>query len=265
MRTSLIEGRYFDDRDSSDAPGVAIVSRSWADRFIPGESAVGKRLKLGAWDSTRPWLLIVGVVGDVHQTSLEAAPRPIIYYPFSQRPASSMTLIVRTADAASAVSAFRREVTAIDKEQPITGARNLSDYISRSLAARRFNTLLLALFSAAATVIATVGVYGVMAQSVIQRTREMAIRVALGATPRDVRRLILRHGLLLSLTGLVVGLGLAFWLTRLMTGLMFQVSVTDPATFVLLSALLLLTTMAASYFPARRATQVDPIVALRRE
>jgi putative ABC transport system permease protein len=104
-----------------------------------------------------------------------------------------------------------------------------------------------------------------MAQSVIQRTREMAIRVALGATPRDVRRLILRHGLLLSLTGLVVGLGLAFWLTRLMTGLMFQVSVTDPATFVLLSALLLLTTMAASYFPARRATQVDPIVALRRE
>jgi putative ABC transport system permease protein len=262
----LVEGRQFSDRDNQSSPGVAIVSESLARRVLAGEDPIGKRIKLGGRDSTRPWLSIVGVAGDVRDTSLDSAARPCVYVPYSQFPVSSMTLVVRTnVNPMTLAPAIRDEVCAIDRDQPVTGIKTMDQYVSDSVSPRRANALLLAVFAALALVLALIGIYGVMSYSVSRRVQEVGIRIALGAQRSDVIRLIVGNAMTLVLAGLVIGLGGALALTRLMSSLLYGVSATDPLTFGLVSAMLAAVALLASYIPARRATKVDPIIALRCE
>jgi putative ABC transport system permease protein len=262
----LIEGRAFDDRDDQNSAGVAIVSESLARRFLPNEDAIGKRIKLGGRDSTRPWLSIVGICGDVRDTVLESDARPCVYVPYPQFAVSSMTLVARTAvDPKTLVTAIREEVWAVDKDQPITDVKTMSAYVSDSVAPRRSNAILLGAFAAVALVLASVGVYGVIAYSVTQRVREIGIRIALGAESGDVIKLIVGRGLALVTAGVVIGLAGALALTRVMSSLLYGVRATDPITFALVTLLLIGVAVLASYIPARRAARVDPMVALRNE
>lgn len=263
---SIIEGRVFSDQDNQNSPGVAIISESLARRFLPNEDAIGKRIKLGGRDSTRPWLLIVGVCGDVRDTALESDARPCVYVPYPQFAVLSMALVARTAgDPKTVVSAIREEVWAVDKDQPITDVKTMSAYVSDSVAPRRSNAILLGAFATVALVLASVGVYGVIAYSVTQRVREIGIRIALGAESGDVIKLIVGRGLALVSVGIVIGLGGALALTRVMSSLLYGVRPTDPVAFTLVTFLMIGISMLASYIPARRATKVDPMVALRSE
>ena len=262
----LRSGRGFTAEDDQASQGVAIVSESLARRFIPGEEPLGKRIKLGGRDSTRPWLVIVGIVGDVHDSALESDARPCVYVPYPQFPVSSMTLVVRgLSDPKPLISAIREEVWAIDKDQPVTAIKTMDQFVADSISSRKFNAVLFGMFAGLALVLATVGVYGVISYSVSQRVQEIGIRMALGAEPSNVVRLVLGQGMVLVLTGVALGLGASMALTRVMTSLLFGVSSTDPATFVFVSFLLILVALLASYIPARRAARVDPMAALRSE
>lgn len=262
----LLRGRGFSAQDDQTSQGVAIVSESLARRFIPGEEAIGKRIKLGGRDSTRPWLVIVGIAGDVHDRALESDGRPCVYVPYPQFPASSMTLVVRgLSDLKPLISAIREEVWAVDKDQPVTDIKTMDQFVSDSVSSRKFNALLLSMFAGLALVLATVGVYGVIAYSVSQRVQEIGIRMALGAQPSNVVRLVLRQGMMLVLIGVAMGLVASLALTRVMTSLLFGVSATDPGTFLAVSGLLIVSALLACYIPARRAAKVDPMVALRSE
>jgi putative ABC transport system permease protein len=262
----LIKGRGFSDRDDQTATGVAIVSESWARRFLPNEDPIGNRIKLGGRDSTRPWLSIVGIAGDVRDTRLESDARPCVYVPYPQFPSSGMTLVVRAGfDPRALISAIRDEVWAVDKEQPVTDAKTMGQYVADSVSPHRSGALLLSIFASLALVLASVGVYGVMAYSVSQRVHEIGIRVALGAQSSDVIKLVVGRGMALVLAGVMIGLAGALALTRLMTSLLYGVSATDPMTFGVVSVLLVAVALLASYIPARRATKVDPMVALRCE
>jgi putative ABC transport system permease protein len=266
MGIPLISGRFFDDHDGPNSEGVALVSESWARRFLDGESPLGHRLKLGGRDSTRPWLAIVGVVGDVHQSSLESKARPCIYCPYRQFAFASMTLVVRThRDPGSILTSIRNDVAALDKDQPLTSVAALSDYLNRSVAGRRFNAMLMLVFGATAVALAALGIYGAMAYSVAQRTHEIGVRMAVGARPRDIRVMVLRRGLTLTFTGAIVGLAGAILLTRFMSSLVFEIKPTDPATFFAVPLILGAVATAACLVPARRATKIDPIGALRHE
>ncbi|HSB07970.1 MAG TPA: ABC transporter permease [Blastocatellia bacterium] len=262
----LIEGRQFNDRDGQASTAVAMISRSFARRFFPGEDPIGKRIKLGGRDSTRPWLSIVGVAGDVRDTALDSDIRPCVYLPYPQFAGSGMTLIVRSSvDPMALVSALREEVWALDKDQPITDLKTMNQYVSESVAARRTNAMLLVVFAGLALVLASVGIYGVVAYWVTQRVHEVGIRIALGATPRDVIKLIVGRGFGLVIIGVAIGLVSSFALTRVMSSLLYGVSATDPATFASVSLLLTGVALLASYIPARRATKIDPMIALRHE
>jgi len=262
----LIKGRGFSDRDDQTATGVAIVSESWARRFLPNEDPIGNRIKLGGRDSTRPWLSIVGIAGDVRDTRLESDARPCVYVPYPQFPSSGMTLVVRAGfDPKALISAIRDEVWAIDKDQPVTDAKTMDQYVADSVSPRRSGALVLSIFASLALVLASVGVYGVMAYSVTRRVHEIGIRVALGAQSSDVIKLVVGRGMALVLVGITIGLAAALTLTRLMTSLLYGVSATDPMTFGVVSVLLVAVALLATYIPARRATKVDPMVALRCE
>lgn len=262
----LLKGRAFTDRDDQTSPGVVVVSDSWARRFLPNEDPIDKRIKLGGRDSTRPWLSIVGIAGDVRDTALESNARPCVYIPYPQFPSSGMTLAVRAAfDPKLLISAIRDEVWAVDKEQPITDLKTMDQYVAESVSPRRFNAMLLAIFAGLALVLASVGIYGVMAYSVTQRTHEIGIRVALGAQSSHVIRLVVGRGMALVLSGVAIGLAGALALTRVMTSLLYGVSATDPLTFGVVSGVLVAVALLANYIPARRATRIDPMVALRYE
>lgn len=262
----LIRGRYFTERDNQGSTGVAIVSDSFARQFLSKADPIGMRIKLGGRDSTRPWLSIVGTAGDVRDTALESDPRPCVYLPYSQFPASSMSLVVRTAvDSRTLLPAIRSEVWAIDKDQPVTDVKTMDEYVSDSVSPRRANALLLAVFAVLAFVLASIGVYGVMAYSVTQRVREIGIRMALGAQRPDVIRLIVGSAMTLVLAGVGIGIASALALSRVLSSLLYGVSATDPMTFALISVLLVSVASLASYIPARRATKVDPMIALRCE
>jgi putative ABC transport system permease protein len=262
----LLEGRQFNERDNQSSNGVAIVSESLARRFLPNEDAIGKRIKLGGRDSTRPWLSIIGVAGDVRDSSLDSAARPSVYVPYPQFPTASMTLVVRASvDPASIIPAIRKAVWAVDKDQPLTDVKTMDQYVSDSVSPRRANALLLAVFAALALILALLGIYGVMAYSVSQRVQEIGIRIALGAQRSDVIKLIVGNAITFVFAGLVIGVGGALALTRLMSSLLYGVSATDPLTFILVSVLLVSVALLASYIPARRATKVDPMIALRCE
>ncbi|HEY7544933.1 MAG TPA: ABC transporter permease [Blastocatellia bacterium] len=260
----LLAGRDFTERDNMDSAGVVIIDATLARRFFADENPIGKRLRLSY--SAKISREIIGVVGEVKQTAMDAPADPHIYVPFLQERTASMYLAARTAsDPESFISAVRNEILAIDREQPIYQVQTMEGRISGMTAPRRFNMLLLGTFALTALLLAAVGIYGVVAYTVSQREREIGIRLAMGARSTDVIKLIAGRGVGLALAGVVAGLALSFALTRLMTGLLYEVSPTDTATFAIISIILALAAMIAAYLPARRAGKIDPMRALRYE
>jgi putative ABC transport system permease protein len=264
MGIPLRAGRDFDQRDQADAAPAVVIDATMAARIFPNENPIGKRLRVSyAPDRVRE---IVGVVGEVRQTALEMEPAAHIYVPYWQEPTPSMTLVARTTgEPIDVAAAARLQVWAVDKDQPIARLRTMEQLVAGTLTSRRFNMLLLIVFAATALMLAAVGLYGVMAYTVTQRTREIGVRVALGAQARDVVRLVIGQGMKLALIGVAMGIAGAWALTRVMSSLLFDVSATDPATFVLIGAVLTGVAGLACYLPARRAAKVDPMVALRYE
>jgi predicted permease len=269
MGIPTLRGRSFETNDTADRPPVVVVNRSLAKRFWPGEEAVGKRLKVGPADSPNPWATVVGVVGDVRQNDLHGEQGLEMYAPYMQDPRGFVAprdLVVRTrSNAASMVDAIRAAVWAVDKDQPVSSVRTMEQVYAVAVSRERFNALLLGLFAALALVLALVGLYGVMSYAVTQRTHEIGVRMALGAQKGEVLRLIIKQGMALTFLGVALGLGVALAVTRLMTGILYGVTATDPITFAAVAILLAVVAFLACYIPARRATKVDPLVALRYE
>lgn len=266
--TTLMAGRAFTEADAEGAPLVAVVDESFAERYYPNEDPVGKRIKRGKLDSTRPWMMIVGVVRHVQSRRLDATSGVQVYFPFYQDPtAYNMSLLVRTsvADPLSLSGAVRAAIQSLDNNQPVYDVFTLRRIVGDSMAQRRFSMLLMGMFAAVALALAAVGIYGVMSYSVEQRTHEIGIRVALGAQTGDVLKLVIGQGMTLISIGVAIGLAAALALTRLLETLLFGISATDWATYTEISALLASVALLACYLPARRATQVDPMIALRQE
>jgi putative ABC transport system permease protein len=263
LKIPLVEGRQFSERDIASAPPVVIISEGLARRFFAGEQPVGKRLKSGDFESRAAWATIVGVAKDVKHSTLEQETRPQLYFPYRQKLWGMLTIVARSDSDMSA--AMRNAVWEVDKDQPITSLRPMEAYLADSVSKKRFNAILLAAFAIVAMTLASVGIYGVMSYSVTQRTHEIGIRIALGAKQRDVFKLVVGQGMKLTLAGVAIGLGAAFALTRLMESLLYKVSATDPATFTVISLILAGVALGACFIPARRATKVDPMVALRYE
>ena len=258
----LLEGRLFDEHDTYDARVVGIVNETFARRFLPGENPIGKRVNPG----DRGWYEIVGVVKDAKFTALREGPMPEVYATYFQGFNPEMTLVIRTeSDPRSLIGSIRQEVLEVDKDQPIAHIQTMTDRISNSVARPRYDATLLALFALVALVLAAVGIYGVISYSVSQRTHEIGIRMALGAQKSDVLNLVLRQGMSLIILGLAAGIAGALALTRVLSNLLYEVSATDPATFIVITLLLAGVGVAACFIPARRAMKVEPIVALRFE
>ena len=268
LGVTMLKGRTFDERDNEKAPGVIIVNQAFAEKHFPNEDPVGKRIKPGisTTEAKPDWRLIVGVVADVRNRNLTSELRPGYFVPQAQAPFNQMTMIVRTTgDPHGLVSAVRNEVHGMDPELPVFNVKTMDEYISATVAAPRFNTTLLGIFASVALVLTIVGLYGVMSYSVAQRTNEIGIRMALGAQTRDVLRLIVSQGFKLVLLGLGIGLVGAFAVMRVISSLLFGVTSNDPLTFVTVALLLALVALLACYIPARRATRLDPLSALRYE
>ncbi|HET6850685.1 MAG TPA: ABC transporter permease [Pyrinomonadaceae bacterium] len=265
MGIPLVQGREFDDRDTGGKPDVVIVNQKMAQRYWPTGDAVGKRIKIGP-PEREPWLTIVGVVGNVNHTGLDTEPDLATYEPHAKRPWSSMTVLVRTnGDPLSLAVPVQRELKNAEKEILIEDVVTMNRRLDLSVAPQRMNVVLLGTFAFIALVLAAAGIYGVMAQSVAQRTQEIGLRMALGAQLRDVLTMVLRSGLSLALLGISIGLAGAFGLTRLMSKLLFGVTPTDAVTFASVAGILFVVALLACYIPARRATRVDPSIALRYE
>jgi putative ABC transport system permease protein len=264
LRVPLRAGRFFNAGDDQGAVPVTIINETMARRFWPGEEAVGKRFKLGQAQSTNPWLTVVGVVGDMRRQSLERQPIAQIFRPYLQSSERRLILLIRTTgEPTQLASVMRNEICAIDKTVLVNGISTFESLLARNVAQRRFQTWLLALFSALALLLAAVGIYGVMSYAVTQSTRELGIRVALGAQARDVLKLVVGQGMLLTVLGVGIGSLAAFALTRVLAGLLFDVTATDPTTFIAAPLALLAVALLACFVPAWRATKVDPMVALR--
>jgi putative ABC transport system permease protein len=263
MEIPLVAGREFTAADTMEAPPVIIVNQTVARRFWPSASPIGGRIAMGANGRAAE---IVGVVGDVKSERMEGEDWPTIYLPYSQSPPSAMAVVVRTgAPPLSLVSAVTREIHAIDPDQPVAEIRTMQDVVEQAIAGSRFNTAVLGVFAVIAFVLAAVGIYGVISYDVSQRTKEIGIRMALGAQERDVLKLIVGQGAKLAAWGIAAGLAAAFALTRLMEALLFGVKASDANTFAMISLLLGAVALAASYLPSRRAMALDPVTALRHE
>jgi putative ABC transport system permease protein len=265
LQIPLLKGRGFSERDDAKTTPVIIVNQSFARRYFPDEDATGRRVRL-VTERPSVWREIVGVVGDVKQERLNARVRPIVYFPYSQRPGPIVTLLARSSgDQASLANAMKQIVYSVDKDLGITRLATLEQLLGNSLAQSRSVMTLLAAFAALALALAAIGIYSVLAYSVTQRAQEIGIRLALGAQRSDVVRLIVGQGLKLIGLGVALGLSAAFGLTHLMRDLLFGISATDPIIFTAVPLLLAAVALLACYVPARRATRVDPLAALRYE
>ncbi|MGH9821792.1 MAG: ABC transporter permease [Blastocatellia bacterium] len=269
MRIPLREGRWFSDFDKKGGVGAAIINETLAKQYWPGEDPVGKYIShVGVSvddDEPQRWQ-IVGVVGDVRHSSLSSAPVPTLYMPHNQMAWRWGYIVVRTAgDPMTFAGPVREQILAVDKDQAVSSVRSMNELIGVSVAQPRFYMALLGVFAALGLVLAAIGIHGVVSYSTAERTREIGVRMALGASRRDVLSMILRHGMALAGTGVVVGVGASLILTKLMAGLLFEVGSTDPLTLGGTVALLLLVALTGSYLPARKAIAVDPMIALRHE
>jgi putative ABC transport system permease protein len=263
MGVPLVKGRLFDERDVKDAPQTVIVNENLAAAFWPNQDPIGKRLERG---DKEPWRIVVGVVRDTKEFSFDNEPPISIYHPHEQFPIGTMFLVVRSSiDAASLTSSITKEIRALDPELPAFEFKTMEQRLSDSLSRRRFSTFLLGVFAVVALVLAAIGIYGVLAYSVTQRTQEIGIRMALGAQPGKIMMMVVRNSLLLVVLGVAIGLAGALALTRVMSSLLYGVSATDTLTFVAPPLILGVIALLASYFPARRAARVDPTIALRSE
>jgi predicted permease len=263
QRVPMRAGRAFTEADKAGAPGVIIVNEAFARRHLPGVEPLGQRLRLGINSMEGE---IVGVVGDMRGTNLATPADPEYYVPEAAVSTSDMTLVIRTtADPASLTPALRQVVSEMDGDLPLYDVRTMESLMARSVARQRFSMTLVGVFAALAVLLSAVGIFSVMSFLVAQRTHEIGIRMALGARPGDILSMVVRHGIVLTLVGVGVGLAAAFTLTRLMSGLLYEVSATDPLVYGGVTALLAAVALLASYVPARRATKVDPLIALRYE
>jgi putative ABC transport system permease protein len=264
MGIPLLKGRIFSERDNLDRPRVVVIDETLARQFFPTEDPIGKHLQVP--DATRPAREIVGVVGGVRDTGFDQQPRPAIYFPSAQSPDQTMSLVARTSlPPATILPAIKTAIWSVDKNQPVFDVKSMDDIISGNVSAQRLAFLLLGVFAFLALALAAIGVYGVTSYLVSERTHEIGVRMALGAQPWDVSRLVLSHGAKLAGIGVIAGAVAALALTRLLTNLLFGVSASDPLTFVGVGLLLVVVAVVASYIPARRAMRVDPMVALRYE
>jgi putative ABC transport system permease protein len=266
IETPLKRGRFFTDADDRQAPQVVIIDEALAARYFSNRDPVGLRIKRGGPTSEAPWMTIVGLVGNIKSDGYDQPDQPHLYYPIFQNPAYAMAIYLKTDVAPMAVTqSVREQVRALDRDLPVFGERTMAQVSAESVSRRRFAMQLVGLFGILALLLAAVGIYGVIAYSVTQRTREIGIRVALGASRSEILRWVLKQGMVLTMAGVVIGLVGAFSLTRLLRSLLFGVGPTDIVTYVVLAILLTIVALIACYFPARRATKVDPLVALRYE
>jgi putative ABC transport system permease protein len=277
MGIPMLRGRTVSESDTLEAPRVAILSQSLAKRCFPNENPIGKRIypgrltpgqvgQLDRWTNVSLWTEVVGVVADVKSMNLDSQVEANIYVPYWQWPMQTPTLAVRTAgNPANLAAAIYSEVKALNKNLPTPKVQTMTERLSDVVAGPRFQTLLLGLFGLLTLVLVSAGIYGVVSYSVAQRTHEIGVRMALGAQASDVLKLIVGQGMALALIGVAVGLAASLALTRVMAGLLFKVSATDPATFSIIALLLAGVALLACYLPARRAAKVDPMVALRYE
>jgi putative ABC transport system permease protein len=266
MGIPLRAGRFFTEHDVKGAPPVVIIDETFAQHYFPGENPIGKHINgefsRGTGKSSRE---IVGVVGGAKYWFLTHEPLPHIYFSYLQENWTSMSLVVRaqSGDPMRLAAPIRAELAAIDRNQPIHSFKPLESTVSELVAPQRFTTMLLSGFAALAAGLAAIGIYGVMSYAVTQRTREIGVRMALGAEARDVLKVVMMHGVVLVAIGVTIGLAASFALTRLISGMLFGVEATDPATLTVITLLLVVVALVASYIPARRATKVDPMEALR--
>ena len=264
MGIPIVRGRRFLPGDTASAARVVVVNEAMARQFFPGEDPIGRRIIYSSRRQNDP-RTIVGIVGDVHHFGLQKPPAPEFYTPQTQPPSyHAMTVVMRvTGDTAALIPAVRADVRALAPDAPLYNVRTLERMVDASVSDARFRTLLLALFAALAVVLAAVGTYGVIALAVSQRTQEMGIRLALGARPSDILRMVLGAGLRPLLAGAAIGLAGGLLLSRAVAGLLFKVTPADPLTFVVAAAVILTAGLAAAWLPARRACRVDPAIALR--
>jgi putative ABC transport system permease protein len=263
LQIPLLKGRQFTRQDTKASPGVIIINDVLARLCWPNEDPIGKRFRVGFEETQRE---VVGVVGSIKQLTLDAAFRPAMYMPHLQSPANRLTVLVRTSGEPLALAtSVREQVRAIDRDVPVTDIQTMDQVFSASVAQPRFSMLVIGLFAGLAMILSAVGIYGVMAYSVSRRAHEIGVRIALGARANQVLSLVLREGMLLAVIGIAIGLFGAFALTRLIASLLFGVSAKDPATFLSVAALLGAVAFVACYIPARHATRVDPLAALRNE
>jgi len=266
MHIPLLAGRFFNESDTKTSLPVGIVDEYMAKELWPSQSALGKRLHNGGITDKEPWITVVGVVGRIKQYTLDSDSRIAIYYPQAQFVTREMNVVVRSSgDPAALYSAARQEIQSVDRDLPIFHVVTMEQRVQESLARRRFAMLLLSLFAGLAVALAMIGIYGVISYVVNQGTREIGIRLALGATPRAILRMVIGRGMALAIPGVLIGVLGSLAFTRMMRGLLFGVSPIDPLTFVAIPLLLVLVALLASYIPARRATLVDPTVSLHSE
>jgi putative ABC transport system permease protein len=266
MQIPLIAGRFFDEADTPEKPRVAIIDEFMARELWPGQDPLGKRIKPAGVDAPNaPWLTVVGVVGRIKQDALDSESRIAFYISHTQYPARTMNVVLRSGSAPVLTSAVKKEIRELDPDLPLYNVRTMAQRVDESLARRRFAMVLLGAFAGLALALATVGIYGVIAYLVSQGTREIGIRIALGARPQDILRLVLGQGLAMALTGAAVGLAGALVFARFLASLLYGISATDALTFTAIPLLLILIAFAASYIPARRAARVDPMISLRCE
>jgi putative ABC transport system permease protein len=261
MGIPLLKGRDFSEREMWETGGVVIINTAMARQLWTNQDPLGKRIKHGTQQN---WLTVIGVVGDVRQRRLDLEPYPQIYVPYADYQHTTMTLAVRAAsNPTGLVAAVRREASGLDPSLPVFNVMTINQALTQSTADKRLTMTLLSLFAALAMALATVGIYGVLSYMVTQRTHEIGVRMALGAQQGDVVKLVVGQGMRLVLVGLSVGWLAALFLARLMSSLLFGVTPSDPGIFLVVTMLLFIVTLSACYIPARRASKIDPIVAVR--